>query len=117
MQKIDYIVKITGKRIAMLDDKYVYLDTKEEVEDTILEEAQTAFEEYIETQRVALIKAEANAIILAKYPDYKQRNASLGLLSDEEITKMKEYIADIRAQSDALEADETKTYEDFVTEQ
>ena len=116
MQKIDYIVKITNKRIAMLEDKYVYLDTKEEVEDTILEEAQTAFEEYIETQRVALIKAEANKIILEVYPDYKQRNASLGIYGDDYYTEMKSFISNIVEQSNILEADTTKTYKDFVVD-
>jgi len=49
--------------------------------------------------RIQQIKDAAKAEILDKYPEYKQRNALLGLLSDAEIEEIKVGIQDIRTQA------------------
>lgn len=67
-----------------------------------------------EENRIASIKAKAWQIILAKYPEYKQTNAQLGIYGEEYLATMKAFIADIVKQSNELELDKTKTSEDFV---
>lgn len=71
-------------------------------------------QEKVETKRVLAIKAEAGRIILERYPEYKQRNAGIGIYDQAFIDEMKAFIANIKAQSDALELDSTKTKDDFV---
>lgn len=70
----------------------------------------------IEAKRVQTIKAKAGQIILAKYPDYTQTNAQLGIYGEEYLATMKVFITDIIKQSNELEADSTKTAEDFKGE-
>lgn len=70
--------------------------------------------EEIEAERIQSIKAKAGQIILAKYPEYKQTNAQLGIYGEEYLATMKAFIADVVKQSNELEADLNKTSEDFV---
>lgn len=68
----------------------------------------------LEAKRVQDIKKKAGEIILAKYPEFKQTNAKLGIYGQEYLDTMKAFIADIIKQSNELELDKTKTSEDFV---
>jgi hypothetical protein len=70
--------------------------------------------EELEEQRVYQIRAKANEIISAKYPDYKQRSGAMGVYGDDYYTEMKAFISGIIEQSNTLEADTTKTADDFV---
>lgn len=70
--------------------------------------------EEIEAERVQSIKAKAGQIILARYPEYKQTNAQLGIYREEYLATMKAFITDIVKQSNELELDLSKTAEDFV---
>jgi|GEM_PF-6725136 len=72
--------------------------------------------EELEAQRVSSIKAEAGKIILERYPEYKQRNATLGIYEQAYVDEMTAFISNIKNQSDALELDSTKTKDDFVVE-
>lgn len=67
-------------------------------------------------KRIPAIKAEAGRIILERYPEYKQRNATLGIYSQAYVDEMTAFIANVKNQSDALELDSTKTKNDFVVE-
>lgn len=95
--------------------KVVNLETGEilELEDAPIVERPI---EELEAERVQAIKAKAGQIILAKYPEYKQTNAQLGIYGEEYLVAMKAFIADIVKQSNELEADKTKTSEDFKGE-
>lgn len=42
--------------------------------------------------KIKTLKSYISGKILSKYPDYKQRSASLGLYSDEEVSVMKDFI-------------------------
>lgn len=53
------------------------------------------------------IRNHAKELILAAVPEYKQRNAALGLLSDAEITEIKNNIQTIRNISNEKENDIT----------
>ena len=80
------------------------------------EELQLALGLDKEAERVASIKTKAGQIILAKYPEYKQTNAQLGIYGEDYLIAMKAFITDIVKQSNELEADASKTAEDFVIE-
>lgn len=92
--------------------KVVNLETGEilELEDAPIIERPI---EEIEAERIASIKAKAGQIILARYPEYKQTNAQLGIYGQEYLDTMKAFIANIVKQSNELEADVSKTAEDF----
>lgn len=92
--------------------KVVNLETGEilELEDAPIIERPI---EEIEAERIASIKAKAGKIILARYPEYKQTNAQLGIYGPEYLDTMKVFIANIVKQSNELEADVSKTAEDF----
>lgn len=51
------------------------------------------------------IKEKAKELILAAVPEYKQRNAALGLLSDQETQQIKDSIQAIRTISNQKEAE------------
>ena len=68
----------------------------------------------LEENRINKIKVRASEIINGKYPAYKQLNASLGVYSKSETDSIKNFIKDIRDQSNKLELDPTKTADDFV---
>ena len=53
--------------------------------------------------QLKVIKETAKEKIIAVAPDYKQRNAALGLLSTEETDELKNLINSIRAISNSLE--------------
>ena len=53
--------------------------------------------------QLKFIREHAATLILDGAPEYKQRNAALGLLSQQEIDDMKNHIQTIRNQSNALE--------------
>lgn len=61
------------------------------------------FNEVVDFQ-LAHIKAMASAIILGKYPEFKQRNAALGILSEQERQEMANFISSIRDKTHELEA-------------
>lgn len=54
--------------------------------------------------QLKFIREHAATLILDGAPEYKQRNAALGLLSQQEIDDMKNHIQTIRNQSNSLEA-------------
>jgi hypothetical protein len=54
--------------------------------------------EELRIQKVKDVKAKASEIILSKYPEYKQINASLGIYGEEYKITMISYINSIRAQ-------------------
>jgi alpha-glucosidase (family GH31 glycosyl hydrolase) len=54
-------------------------------------------------QQLKCIKEKAMELILAIAPDYKQRNAALGLLSEQETQQIKDNIQNIRNISNVLE--------------
>jgi hypothetical protein len=55
--------------------------------------------------QLSQIRERAKELILSAVPDYKQRNAALGLLSDEETQQIKDTIQAIRTISNQKEAD------------
>ena len=55
-------------------------------------------------RRIASAKEQAGVEILEKYPEYKQRNAMLGLLSDEEVLQIKTGIQEIRGRCSSMES-------------
>ena len=57
----------------------------------------------VQTFQLQTIKAKAMELILAAVPEYKQRNAALGLLSSQETQQIKTAIQDIRNISNTLE--------------
>ena len=59
----------------------------------------------VRAQKITETKAEAARRILAKWPDWRQRNAALGLLLPEEVESCKQWITDIKAASDQIEYD------------
>jgi hypothetical protein len=59
----------------------------------------------VQTEKVAEIKQEANRRILARWPDYYQRNAALGLLDAAMLDQVKSDIQAVRVASDAMEAE------------
>lgn len=68
----------------------------------------------LEADRVKAIKAKAGTLILSKYSIEKQSSANLGIYGQEYLDTMKAYIADVIKQSNELEADVSKTADDFV---
>ena len=54
-------------------------------------------------QQLKYIKEKAMELIIAAVPEYKQRNAALGLLSDEESEQIKNTIQNYRNISNSLE--------------
>jgi len=54
-------------------------------------------------QQLKYIKEKAMELIIAAVPEYKQRNAALGLLSDEESQQIKNTIQNYRNISNSLE--------------
>lgn len=70
--------------------------------------------EELEQIRTNTINRKASDIILSKYPLEKQSSAQLSIYGDEYLATMKVFIADIIKQSNELEADSSKTAEDFV---
>jgi 23S rRNA pseudoU1915 N3-methylase RlmH len=61
------------------------------------------FSECVE-QQLKTIREEAAKQILEIAPEYKQRNASLGLLTQQETDVIKTHIQNIRNQSNSLES-------------
>lgn len=61
------------------------------------------FSNCVENQ-LKFIREHAAELILSIAPEYKQRNAALGLLSQADTDALKAHIQDIRNQSNALEA-------------
>jgi hypothetical protein len=59
----------------------------------------------VHDEKIAEIKQEANRRILARWPDYYQRNAALGLLDAAMLDQVKSDIQAVRAASDAMEAE------------
>ena len=58
----------------------------------------------VKQNQIKAIKHRAMELILEKVPEYKQRNAALGLLSNEETDKIKQDIQSIRILSDQKES-------------
>jgi len=58
----------------------------------------------VKQNQIKAIKDRAMELILEKAPEYKQRNAALGLLSNEETDKIKQDIQSIRILSDQKES-------------
>lgn len=56
-------------------------------------------------QQLKYIKEKAMELIITAVPEYKQRNAALGLLSQEEIESIKSIIQNYRTISNQLEAE------------
>lgn len=54
--------------------------------------------------QLAYIREHAKELILATAPEYKQRNAALGLLSEQETQTVKDFIQNVRNISNQLEA-------------
>ena len=111
---VDILSEQLGEPVVMSGDNYVYLTTKEQVMQSEVDAAIESRGAELESQRIAEIKAEAGRIILKRYPEYKQRNATLGIYSQAYVDEMTAFIADIKNQSDALELDSSKTKNDFV---
>lgn len=59
----------------------------------------------VHDEKITEIKQEANRRILAKWPDYYQRNAALGLLDLGVVDQVKADIQAVRAASDSMEAE------------
>lgn len=78
------------------------------------EELQLALVLEKEADRVKAIKAKAGTLILSKYSIEKQSSANLGIYGQEYLDTMKAFIADVIKQSNELEADVSKTADDFV---
>jgi hypothetical protein len=57
----------------------------------------------VQTFQLKIIREKAMELILAIAPDYKQRNAALGLLSEQETQQIKDNIQNIRNISNSLE--------------
>jgi hypothetical protein len=55
------------------------------------------------TFQLNLVRERAKELILEVAPDYKQRNAALGLLSEQETNEIKQKIQEIRTISNNLE--------------
>lgn len=55
--------------------------------------------------QLSQIREKAKELILAAVPEYKQRNAALGLLSDQETQQIKDSIQAIRTISNQKEAE------------
>ena len=53
--------------------------------------------------QIQYLKDKASSIILEYAPEYKQRNAALGLLSEEETNEIKTHIQNIRSIYNSLE--------------
>ncbi len=83
-----------------------------------LEEGNTPEPEFtekeIEADRIQSIKAKAGTLILSKYSIEKQSSANLGIYGQEYLDTMKAFIAEVIKQSNELEADVSKTADDFV---
>ena len=62
------------------------------------------FEDCVDYQ-LSQIREKAKELILASVPEYKQRNAALGLLSDQETQQIKDSIQAIRTISNQKEAE------------
>jgi hypothetical protein len=59
--------------------------------------------EHCVAKQLEIIRNKAKELILNKVPEFKQRNASLGLLSVEETEQIKTHIQNIRSISNSLE--------------
>ena len=59
--------------------------------------------EHCVAKQLEVIREKAKNLILEKAPEYKQRNAALGLLSDAEVQQMKDDIQNIRNISNSFE--------------
>lgn len=92
MNRIEFNVQTDERKVIEL--------TPEEV--TALQAAANAA---APTIKIAAVKAEAQRRILAKWPDWKQRNAALGLLEVSEVAACKKWIADVKAASNLIEQD------------
>lgn len=71
---IDCIGQLTGKEIAMRGETLVYLDTKENVETEIIENAKALQVEKVEESRILDINTKTGEIIYSKYSREKQFN-------------------------------------------
>lgn len=58
----------------------------------------------VKEAQLKYIRQRAMDLILAQYPEFKQRNAALGLLSSQEIQDIKDFIQQIRTISNQKEA-------------
>lgn len=109
------LAQITGGlQIGMDGENYAVLENgiwRSATNDEITK-ATTIAEETSNNERVVKIKAKANEIITAKYPTHTQLNIMRA--GGEALSTMSAYIDGIREQSNTLEADTTKTAEDFI---
>lgn len=71
-------------------------------------------QEELEADRIASVKAKSGEIIYSRYSIEKQSSANLGIYGGEYLDNMKAFIADIIKQSNKLEADVSKTADDFI---
>lgn len=55
-------------------------------------------------ERIAILKEETRLKILAAYPEHRQRNAALGLLSEEEAAELVNGIQSLREEHAAKES-------------
>ena len=83
-------------QLCFLEQGQARLATPAEVTERTLNRART--------EAIAAVKEEAGRRISMRYPDYKQRNAALGLYSQSELVTIRGYINHIRTVADDLEA-------------
>ena len=74
----------------------------DEITQTYINIDERSFEDCVKKQ-LEEIRKQSQTLILASAPDYKQRNAALGLLSEQETQQIKDNIQNIRNISNSLE--------------
>lgn len=107
---VDIISELTGRTVVMKDTDYVFFDTKEVVEEEVLNEATLLKAEMEEEQRVQQIEDKCNQAIESVYPIYKQINIT-NLLTpyiEDDRDVMKAFIDSKRAICHKAIADGTK---------
>lgn len=101
---VDIISELTGRTVVMKDTDYVFFDTKEVVEEEVLNEANLLKAKKEEDIRVSSINAYTQSFITTKYPLEKQSSANLGIYGDEYKNEMINFISNcITLSNEAIE--------------
>lgn len=82
--------------------KYIKEHIYDEITKSYIDLDERVFQDCV-TKQLQTIRQKAQDLILEVAPDYKQRNAALGLLSTQEIDEIKTSIQTIRTISNSLE--------------
>lgn len=73
-------------------------------EGNLIESIDTRTLEFTKEQRISYVKQQCTAYILENFPDYKQRNAGMGIYSVEENNRIIDGVREAIAKCDTIES-------------